>query len=712
MSFQEQLIQTKKGFARNPVLQGRAKDAKRNLMLEQKNIVQFDYSKHLRDIDLDQKVINEFVSKYFRYRNGAISRKGTVSIEAFLKKVTHQSYNGFSLTKKQASKIKQLFSLGHSLVVGKNSDKSTDAYREFIVKPYIKELALGAYMESLPDMATIVAPYKNESNNSVEIFGTRLLNIHGDFVRTQFSSYIGEYNLYTQRVLELSKTKFGMSTDISRYFQSFDHDQIADLLVKLNVTLTNDSVKKSIKAKLESLLEFNYTSLDGTIATKTQGITIESHYQHLIANMMLRDIMISVLDVISKLYENRFANINIVTYIDDIYIFGDSEDDVESVYEIIENVFKNYNLSLAEHKTSEVFEPGDTSHKKELVLLPRTAYFEDVITLEELDEVESAIKLRSVFEEKMDLVGLYQEFTPEKIQNIIDSAPSQDTETVVKWVKECLKEPLESMNKLNTNLQSLVVRSVNSLYPHNEVLCISYRQSDGTYDYNSSNSSVELYYYPIKQIISTKGVTKLTDDNVHLYRMIDTYRLSDTVLRLYNAQYWIDNRDQYIIQPSDAINKIKTMLDNLNNSDETILETLQFCYLVIINKDIDVIYRAELVYLLKRLGKFIVERFSNKGSFFAGILKKQLTEHEAQDVIVYLTSLKLSLRSYAYRYNHQNIIKTFDKGDSDKTKQLLCDTSSDVYEYFTPTASTSKDIAIAYIIYRYYRYDISHVVFE
>ena len=157
--------------------------------------------------------------------------------------------------------------------------------------------------------------------------------------------------------------------------------------------------------------------------------------------------------------------------------------------------------------------------------------------MEELDDVEAAIKLRDTFDKKTDLVALYQAFAPENITKLIQLVPTEYETDVAKWVEMQLAPQLETLGKLNHNLQALVVNCANALYYQLEILSIGWeRNSEGDY-FPSDKAS--LSYGAINCIINNQLVNfKGINETLNPHSITNTYKLSDRVLRLYNAQYW------------------------------------------------------------------------------------------------------------------------------------------------------------------------------
>jgi hypothetical protein len=281
------------------------------------------------------------------------------------------------------------FKLG--LTVPKNSDKATDDKRQFVFKSLIQEILLGSI---------IVQNYRRNPNAenifydpNVLAFGTSLMRLsekdwRGNTSEFKFSNYIHEYDEFKDTSYRLYEEGYKSIcyADVSKFFDNISHDLVVDALwMGFNTFNYTDEVLEKAKFRnfVKSLLNVN---------GRDAGLTIESHFQHLIAKIIIQYMF---KDFTSRANAHSYRpakDFKILFYVDDIIIMGKTEWDADRVLYEVNDILKENGFLLNETKSSPVPAKRTKQRKKTdnsntfeelktLVRLPGTHYFD-------IDELE------------------------------------------------------------------------------------------------------------------------------------------------------------------------------------------------------------------------------------------------------------------------------------------------------------------------------------
>lgn len=311
-----------------------------------------------------------------------------------------------------------------SVVVPKNSEKASDEVREFKFKPVIKERRMAKAVRKFFEYFDVRKIFKHS-------YGV-VFNYRSDSI-LDLSNYLWDYNYYYTAVneaIENPKSKFMTKLDMSKYFDSINSAKIEQIMFRMidnpeyykscyqygrnnkhglkTRQLTN--LMKLINKTTENM-EFDYLGVDGEVHNTT-NLTIQSHYQHVLATMVSGFLINDFLD--RHMTDKQRDKTKIFVFVDDIVIV--SEDRFQQNFEHVLMKFDRY-MRLNGFKFNTEKDSGtikiDHSLKaqeftglKELVLLPSTAYINDFM-LTDLDEASnpnSYMGLDSVKYSRLDLI--------------------------------------------------------------------------------------------------------------------------------------------------------------------------------------------------------------------------------------------------------------------------------------------------------------------
>ena len=539
------------------------------------------------------------------------------------------------------------------------------------------------------DRTVPTLPRIEVNNVSYECYGGRFVS-DGD--RT-FKHYILDYNEYRDAIMKTDDSKHVMCFDISKFFQSINTSRLAAVLVAnsgLHDKSINsvDFVSSCFTFPVYDLREPDCSASCGNLKpiTFNDGLTIETHYQHLMANLYLREMMIPV---INRLALND-SSVNIYSYVDDFVIIADTPEMVNITFQTIHAAMQRFGLQVCSQKTSKIQRFGEAkSSIKELIRLPCTNYFEIVsyffqemekvmyvtsdmdtqLSEEELKESitsEEGAKVYELVRTKKDILEAYR--FAEKLLMHKDHVPQSSLEKLVDTLYEL---PV----KVRTRTQNAIRGMLRNCYTYN-----SYEIAR-LLDFNS-NYSISDLYNRIVTFVRHRQYNEARQTSTYwqhvITRELPTPKVySKAFMYLNDMQYWINNREQFVIEntPEGSEAYIRTlteMLNSITNSEEKLLETLQQFYLTCLTTDI--MTQTLFVTRVVALKKIILEKYPAKTSFLVGIIRK--------------------FRKILINLNMMNLITTYTENDEHKCFKVLSESTD------------SKEINEAYFAYKYFRYDI------
>ena len=181
--------------------------------------------------------------------------------------------------------------------------------------------------------------YKNKRNTDIEVYYA------GNLEKNRFH-YKKEYNEFCKKAIKLSKNyKYYLKTDIKNFFNNINIDLLFYYIsANINETKLNVSLEE-----LNFMEEFIKFIGDGRLPQTEEGVT---------SSYLATKIYLEEID--NKLYaylkENQsISKFKIIRYVDDLYIFFDTDKNIEDVYEQIINfmndVVYEYSIAINKNKT-------------------------------------------------------------------------------------------------------------------------------------------------------------------------------------------------------------------------------------------------------------------------------------------------------------------------------------------------------------------------
>lgn len=519
--------------------------------------------------------------------------------------------------------------------IPKNSDYASEEIRQFICKPVINEIIISTMIHS---NATKIDEWRIANTpKNVSVFGPRV-TMNGEFI-----PYIYEYNLMSSTIEKLrERCDSVIITDISKYFQSIKNTHITTLFT---------DIFKSFKESqfLASQLVFDYIDSNGSITTSPDGLTIESNYQHYLANIFMEHVLSKFLASNPKL-EESVRKINFVSYIDDIFIFINHKDNLNvderrALTASIYDDFKIYlhgmfQLSLNENKTKFINGYGGRSRNalgiKEFIRLPTFNYIELLNNSVDVDNsnifecsdskissdewLQTLKEIVEVFESTRNspVVYMFNCLSPLAKRVVFPYVSNIHTNSNIIHSKFIGRYIITRLNEMqlnnNTHLSSMLTDAQRKnkrqkQYDDGDIV-------DGTsltvYD---PHSRVHTNLISERQLNKYSGYHDyLTDSLTHL----------NSFMQADNIAYYISKYDDFEFD-SKLVNYLGD-LDNWKvdgttfpyaNKVYNILEALQYLYLCRSTTQVDVEHIVDSCMNLITL-------FPNKSRFIAGIIKKHL----------------------------------------------------------------------------------------
>lgn len=481
------------------------------------------------------------------------------------------------------------FKLG--LTVPKNSDKATDDKRQFVFKSLVQEILLGSI---------IVQNYRRNPNvenifydPNVMAFGTSLIRLsekdwRGNTSEFRFSNYIHEYDEFKDTTYRLYEEGYNhiRYADVSKFFDNISHDLVVDALwVGFNTFNYSDEVLEKAKFRtfVKSLLNVN---------GRDSGLTIESHFQHLIAKIIIEYMFKDFSARIKRSSYRHVDDFKILFYVDDIIILTKEEWVANRVLDGVSEILEENGFELNEAKSS--FISGKTKRKKSdknsttfedlktLVRLPGTHYFD-------IDELELSVEYGG------DSVELYRNSIEQihKLSRYFNEKGELLVETdIVSFLKD-LDETGASGYHSDRFLSQIVKCCMYTA--RDQYLSLPYKEDANIYIKNLKNKGFEERIFAEKE---------------YPYVM-NTYLRNKFKLR--DIMFLYKNKDKFVFSGAKVefyMNAIKV------RNDEEILNALQYFYLTKLH---DASMLADLVQL-------VLENYPSKIKFLAAIVKRKLAE--------------------------------------------------------------------------------------
>ena len=523
------------------------------------------------------------------------------------------------------------------LVVPKNSDKSSTAYRKFITKPYLNEVIIGAVCHSLNKESMTLEPVR-AGRTEARFFGAGMISSNTYPEQQHFRHYITEYESFLKCVDSLPNYGYMMYFDISKFFESIRIETLVDMLVSNIRYNFNPALKSRLKQFLIGCFYFDMKDIRSgeEVSQYRSGLTIETHYQHLLANLYIREIMKEVVSEIDQLTQNC----QIVNYIDDFYIRSNNAAEVAAIFDVIKRTFASYGLSIAENKTSEVMDVEHVKQNmKKLVRLPASSYFEMInrvmaIPAEAGEDSEDF----SPYEALAESVGIHAE----------DLARIRDSDGAEKWhnlfnnktdliaLQKAIRSGIITRHGLSNCLEGLpagVGCRLMRIGLDDYITDHHVERSDVPQVLYGLAASESFYEYIMKggkledELAASRRKGNARSDRYYVSASNGSLKMKATKARLYinDLQYWINNRENYLMAPNPAayLEKIHNMLEELGLKDEPehgILEVLQQFYLTELDGNEE--HTVMFVKMLDVLRDIVVTKYPAKISFVAGVIRR------------------------------------------------------------------------------------------
>jgi len=251
---------------------------------------------------------------------------------------------------KQQAAIKFLFEPKKSTnlrIDYKGSDKMLAPVKPQFVPKNGERLAGDRLMEfrSQTDifmLAYTVTKLYNIINVRPEILGCRLVD-------EQIVPYIYTYNLYRDKGKELvQKYEYVLYTDVKKFFDTISFDLVHDAILQ-SVSPEHLDLARNLTQSLENVM-----CGEG----KFNKLTIDSNYNHALSSIIMQ-----------YLINKARINSEFVSFVDDVLLFNDDKIMLQRDYLALEEVLKEYGMSLNNDKTA-TMSTKDKLAIKDLVFLP------------------------------------------------------------------------------------------------------------------------------------------------------------------------------------------------------------------------------------------------------------------------------------------------------------------------------------------------------
>lgn len=179
---------------------------------------------------------------------------------------------------------------------------------------------------------------------------------------TSFFSYSGYDKIY----------KFYSSIEMQQYEKKFSHMMIADITNCFGSVYTH-SIAWAVKGKLfvkENMLQKNNFAqkfdefLQKSNYEETNGIPIGPEVSRIFAEVILQRVDLNVIEKLNERKLKHNQNFVIKRYVDDYFIFGNSNEDIELILEVLKKELRSYRFHVNDKKIQKYERPFYTDKSK------------------------------------------------------------------------------------------------------------------------------------------------------------------------------------------------------------------------------------------------------------------------------------------------------------------------------------------------------------
>lgn len=561
------------------------------------------------------------------------------------------------------------------LVVPKNGDKASSDYRKFITKPYIFEVILGSLCNRMKDDVRELEPIVS-GNMEYHVYGARI-------IEQRLTKYVIEYGDFVNDVMSAKDDQHFMYFDIKSFFQSIDTNRLAEIMID-NLQDYQTDYTRQVREFIRGCFVFPTIDLRENFNATTEynsGLTIETHYQHFMANMYLREIMTAVF---TRLKYMDDQNVKVVSYIDDFYLFGDSKEAVQTVFYEIKAVMMQFCLGIADQKTSKIMNFGENKDSiKQLSRLPTVAYFEMINTAHadgdfvtyfdsfiqresggegcEFECNEESEKVYFLFKNKINVMG-----TVDRLRDHLDNGKERSLTNTLAVFREINQYP----RKIQVELKHILARLIFDKYNGkvwNGLYAIAYEH---IHDLGFNPESIDQAYLTAPHLY-WRGRNSAYHTRAYYNRA------SKAMMYIQDLQFWIDNRHRFIVPKDEAgrvdyLRLLDTFIFRMKEGTVDSLECMQQFALTKLPDD--EMFRSLFASRLVALKNIVMEMYPAKINYMAGIVR------------TFADSIN--------KTNIMNLITRYTEEDADQCLAILS------------TSVDPEEINKAYFAYRFYRYNI------
>ena len=419
----------------------------------------------------------------------------------------------------------------------------------------------------------------------------KLLEQSGSFFNIGPVSRINHLTSCEEWVLHNLKYKFYCKLDYKRCFDSI-YTHSFKWIVASNTVDSKNFNNSSLFAAIDRILQ----NINGY---SSNGIIVGPEFSRLIAEILLQEIDNEVFyDLLNnniKLNEDYV----LLRYVDDMFLFTNSEDTQKKIIEVIDAKSKKYLLELNEHKIEKSLTPYSgnawvfdmqrfTNSCDQLLFNGNQTYtFGDDVYQLNLNQKN----IESIRETFMYIISKNRDFIPP----ITSYAMSVLFNNMSRKKKECTFFRRGSSDKTVCKFLDLVffiyshcINFYNTqklisimYYCHNEISLIGSKYLQdiiNKYDFLTSNSSEIVNLFVALRGFNISFRTKIEEE------ILENILESDNPILLATFLYYSQYNDRYLDEISSVVNNIlNKKLNYLNNKNEILL-LREFWYIIIFNK--------------------------------------------------------------------------------------------------------------------------------
>ena len=419
----------------------------------------------------------------------------------------------------------------------------------------------------------------------------KLLEQSGSFFNIGPVSRINHLTSCEEWVLHNLKYKFYCKLDYKRCFDSI-YTHSFKWIVASNTVDSKNFNNSSLFAAIDRILQ----NINGY---SSNGIIVGPEFSRLIAEILLQEIDNEVFyDLLNndiKLNEDYV----LLRYVDDMFLFTNSEDTQNKIIEVIDAKSKKYLLELNEHKIEKSLTPYSgnawifdmqrfiNSCDQLLFNGNQTYTFDDDVYQLNLNQKN----IESIRETFIYIISKNRDFIPP----ITSYAMSVLFNNMSRKKKECAFFRRGSSDKTVCKFLDLVffiyshcinfhnTQKLISImyYCHNEISLIGSKYLQdiiNKYDFLTSNSSEIVNLFVALRGFNISFRTKIEEE------ILENVLESDNPILLATFLYYSQYNDRYLDKISSVVNNIlNKKLNYLNNKNEILL-LREFWYIIIFNK--------------------------------------------------------------------------------------------------------------------------------